>query len=135
MAARLKDKKIKVYRAEGTYNLGTVSYVYRPVHPGELWAYMRDASAVEFYNSHAIGTNEEAQFTINWRPDVTARMAVVYRGQWFEINRVDAFEGYKEDLRLFVKSMGVPSAVEEYSLKARNLRAGQERVHHSLKDR
>jgi len=107
----LKDKKITIY------NYCTIEdengfYVskYRPIHSGELWAYVRGLSAEEYNNSHMAGTSEEAIFTINWRPDVEALMCVVYKGKWYQIKRVDAFEGYKDDLRLYVASMTAPKA-------------------------
>ena len=46
----LKDKKITIY-AEITDENGTgyTEIKYRPIHPGTVWAYMRDMSAREYY--------------------------------------------------------------------------------------
>jgi hypothetical protein len=41
-------------------------------------------------------------FTINWRQGVNAADCFIeYRGVFYDITRVDTFEGYKEDLKLY----------------------------------
>lgn len=77
-----------------------------------LWAYMRALSGEDYHNAPTAGDRDEAVLTVNWRPDITPNMCLVYRDQWYRITRVDAFEGYKDDLRLYVSSMGTPKAAD-----------------------
>lgn len=106
----LKDKKITIYRSIGENVSGFVKYKYQPIHPGQVWAYARDMSTEEYNSAHIHGTTEEAVFTVNWRADIKALMRIVYKGVWYEIKRVDAFEGYKDDLRLYVTRTNTPQA-------------------------
>jgi hypothetical protein len=43
------------------------------------------------------------QFIINWRRDIKPGMLIYYRETWYVVDRVDTFEGYKEDLKLLAK--------------------------------
>ncbi|MFU0536330.1 head-tail adaptor protein [Gardnerella swidsinskii] len=43
---------------------------------------------------------EEAPFIINYRTDITTTHVILYKGNLYEIIRVDVFEGYKSDLTL-----------------------------------
>lgn len=105
----LKDKKITIYQTIGSTTAGGFpQYKYRPIHPGQVWAYVRDMSSEEYYNAQVHGTREEAVFIVNWREDITALMRIVYKGVWYEIKRVDAYEGYKDDLKLFAVRTTTP---------------------------
>ncbi len=105
----LKDKKITIYEVitESTSG-GFYHSKYRPITPGRVWAYMRDMSTEEYNTSFMSGTKEEAVFTVNWRSDIKALMHIVYKGVWYEIKRVDAYEGYKDELKLFVVRTHTP---------------------------
>ena len=39
-------------------------------------------------------------FRVNYRPDLTTSNVIRYNGGLYNINRIDAFEGYKQDLTL-----------------------------------
>ena len=99
---KLKDKKVIIYQE--VYE-PTLPYVdkraYRPVHPGKLWAYIRQLSAGEFYAAKAVQQTEEVIFTVNYRPDISQKCAVSYKGVFYDITRVDTFEGYKDNLHLY----------------------------------
>ena len=99
----LKDKKIAIYRKfVDKDNAGFAMPVYAPIHPGRLWAYVRQLSASEFYAAKAVQQSEEMLFTINYRRDVTAADCFIeYKGIFYDITRVDTYEGYKEDLKLY----------------------------------
>ena len=98
----LKDKKIIIYKAVYTENeIGEQIAKYQPIHPGKLWAYVRQLSAKEYFAAAAAQNTEEMLFTVNWRPDITPQMYIEYKGVWYDIKRVDTFEGYKENLHLY----------------------------------
>ena len=98
----LKDKKIILYRSEIVKDeAGFAAAKYAPLHPGQLWAYVRQLSAREVFAAQAVQQQEEMLFVINWRGDVDAHCFVGFRGVLYNITRVDTFEGYKADLRLY----------------------------------
>lgn len=99
----LKDKKIILYKkttVKDSAGFSTTKYI--PIHAGKLWAYVRQLSANEFYAAKAVQQTEEMLFTVNWRDDVSAADCFVeYKGVFYNIMRVDTFEGYKEDLKVY----------------------------------
>ena len=99
----LKDKKIILYRAQRSKDsAGFSTAKYIPIHAGRLWAYVRQLSASEFYAARAVQQTEEMLFAINWRDDVSAVDCYIeYRGVFYNITRVDTYEGYKEDLKVY----------------------------------
>jgi SPP1 family predicted phage head-tail adaptor len=102
----LKDKKITIYTTIVTENdIGGQIVRYQPIHPGKLWAYVRQLSAKEYFAAAAVQNTEEMLFTVNWRPDITPQMYIEYKGVWYNIQRVDTFEGYKENLHLYASQM------------------------------
>jgi len=102
----LKDKKIKIYKKVLTEDdIGNQIAAYKPIHPGKLWAYVRQLSAKEYFAAMAVQNSEEMLFTVNWRPDIAPQMYIEYKGVWYDIKRVDTFEGYKENLHLYASEM------------------------------
>lgn len=98
----LKDKKITIYRTIITEDeWGNQISSYQPIHPGKLWAYVRQLSATEYFAAAQVQNREEMLFTVNWRPDITPLNYISYKGTWYNIKRVDTFEGYKENLHLY----------------------------------
>jgi len=102
----LKDKKIILYRVEHVNDAaGFATAKYTPVHAGQLWAYVRQLSAREFYAAQAAQRSEDMLFVVNWRADMSPDWLVRYRGVFYNITRVDTFEGYKQDLRLYAAKL------------------------------
>ena len=103
----LKDKKIILYRAEqSTDKEGfPTAAKYKPIHDGRLWAYVRQLSASEFYAAKAVQNSEEMLFVVNWRGDLTADLYIEYKGVFYNVTRVDTFEGYKEDLKVYAAKL------------------------------
>ena len=99
----LKDKKIILYHTEHSNDSEGFSIIKYIPFTGQIWAYVRQLSASEFYASRAVHQTEEMLFVVNWRPDVDANCFIAYRGVFYNITRVDTFEGYKQDLRLYAK--------------------------------
>lgn len=106
---RHKDKKIIIYRVENIYEPGDMPISrYKPIHPGMLWAYVRQQSASEYYAAMAVQATEEILFVVNWRSDLiapdTKSLYIFYKGAWYDVQRIDTFEGYKEDLQIYGKA-------------------------------
>ena len=103
----LKDKKIIIYKKYSIKDsAGFATIIYKPIHPGRLWAYTRQLSASEYYASAALQQKEEMFFTVNWREDVNAADCFIeYKGIFYNITRVDTFEGYKDDLKLYASRL------------------------------
>lgn len=102
---KIKDKKIIIYKSVLTEDeIGNQVEKWRPIHPGSLWAYYRQLSATEFFASATTNYQETALFAVNWRNDISADMQILYKGKWYIITRIDDYEGYKDSLKVYVKS-------------------------------
>lgn len=101
----IKDKKITILKKES--NSGPMpGETEVPIQGGEnIWAYYRYASANEVSIASTIGYKVEAVFRINWRDDLTYDMKVRFRGQDYEIKRIDDFEGYKRDITIHANTL------------------------------
>ena len=112
---RLKDKKIELYRkTTGVNDVGMPSTVYRKMHPGTLWAYVRHQSSREYLAAKAAQITETILFEVNWRPDINlaslANLFIVFKGQWYNLARLDSYEQNKTSIRLYANSMKAPDA-------------------------
>lgn len=67
------------------------------------WAYFRSLSGSEIYAAYQQIALEEVLFVVNWQSGITPAMRVIFKGDMYEIVRVDTFEGYKGDVRLYCK--------------------------------
>ncbi len=116
-----KDKKIIIY--EAIYNQepgGFPSCTYKPIHPNKLWAYVRQLFAHEKYMAATIKVEEEMLFVVNWRQDLASPKASIglyieYNGYWYDVKRIDTFEGYKQDLQVYGKLEISPPKEESIS--------------------
>lgn len=68
-----------------------------------VWAYFRQLSGKEIFAAAAYRYDEEVLFTINYRNDITTACFVEYNGVKYNVNRIDTFEGYKQDITLYCK--------------------------------
>lgn len=112
---RHKDKKIIIYKRTSTQNAsGYPIEAYTPIHPNKLWAYVRQQSASEYYAAYAVQITEDMLFVVNWRADLitdqTLSLYILYKGLWYNVQRIDTFEGYKEDLQIYGKLVRTPDA-------------------------
>ena len=98
---KIKDKKISfVKKQRMTDEVGTPigDFEYVPVIPN-VWAYVRQTSAQEVYNSIAgVGYEVDILFSVNHREGLSNDLTIDYNGKYYEIKRIDYFEGYKEDI-------------------------------------
>lgn len=104
---KLKDKKISIYRYTegGTDDDGfPTENIYVKIHEGKLWAYYRQTSANEYFRAMTNQYTEDAIFVLNWRSDLDPRTDVIlYNHRIYDINRVDDYEGYKQDIQISAK--------------------------------
>lgn len=99
-----KDKKIRILSyVHSVDSMGFGIDEWQPIHSGRLWAYYRQLSGNEYYASAMVNATEEVVFTINYRTDVTTEMLIEYGGKYYDITRIDNFEGYKDDLNIYGK--------------------------------
>ena len=61
--------------------------------------YLKDKQIILYRAQHS--KDEEMLFVLNWRPDLDPDCFIEYRNIFYNITRVDPFEGYKEDLKLY----------------------------------
>ena len=99
---KLKDKKIQIYSMTDIAEPGDMpNFVFAPIHTGTLWAYFRQLSGTEHYIAMQQQVMEEVLFRINWRNDLVTTCIVKYKGLYYDIKRIDPFEGYKDDISLY----------------------------------
>ena len=96
---RIKDKKITIYTKEWD-NKNDVR-LYIPVHPGKVWAYVRQLSGEEVLFAKQRDNVEDIQFVVNYRPDYADWYGIIYNGIYYHITRVDTYEGYKGELTVY----------------------------------
>ena len=105
MKRLLKDKKITIYEyAQIPDGYGGSTSGYTPI-ASPLWAYVRQTSGKEYYQAMQVDVKEEMLFAINYRDDITTALYIKYKDVFYNITRVDTFEGYKDDLKLYATTM------------------------------
>lgn len=100
---KLKDKKIEILAVR---NVPTENGFYTEtlISTGApVWAYFRHLSGKEIFAASAHMAVEEVLFTINWRAGLDTTHVIRFNGALYDITRVDTFEGYREDLKLYAK--------------------------------
>lgn len=103
MKKQLKDKKIQILVSTTTAIPGkTPKKTWALMHTGTLWAYVRQLSQLEYFSAKAASLKEEMLFVINWRNDIDPlKTCIKYKDKYYYVSRVDTYEGYKQDLKLF----------------------------------
>lgn len=106
----LKDKKIDIYKGVSSSSYGVQTTVYSKLLSA-LWAYYKqDNGSSTLTTSMTLkvyDTTERAVFVINRRPELRAeqlsKLKLVFNGRVYDIDRIDDYEGYKEDYKLICK--------------------------------
>jgi head-tail adaptor len=107
---RVKDKKVIIYTRKND--------IYTPLHPGQLWAYFRQLSGDEIHRAKQDRREEDTQFIVNYRPDHADWDYIACHGIFYNITRVDTFEGYKDDLTIYahnIQGQPDPEEVREWA--------------------
>lgn len=103
----LKDKKADIFKNTGAGGQDSEGYPlpdqWRPITPAPLWCYTKQLSQDQLYYSHAIGQEETRLFVFNNYPGIVLYDLIRYKGEWYQITRVDTKDDYKGDLFLYVK--------------------------------
>ena len=100
---KLKDKKIEILTVQSIINEN--GYQEETLEPicSPVWAYFRHLSGKEYYAANAEQVQEEVLFQTNWRAGLSTAHVIRFNGVLWDITRVDTFEGYKGDLKLYCK--------------------------------
>ena len=100
---KLKDKKIEILAGQNVVNEnGYAVEKLKPICP-PVWTYFRHLSGKEYFAANAEQVKEEVLFQVNYRADITTTHVIRYNGVLWDITRVDTFEGYKADLKLYCR--------------------------------
>lgn len=100
----LKDKRLSVW----SYTTQTIKGVTTKVYHKEyslIWAYYRHNGGNATLTGTSIKVYDEnaaALFVINKRP-VNITWLVIYNHKIYEITRVDDYEGYQDDIKVYCK--------------------------------
>ena len=108
MKHMLKDKKIDLVKITlGQGDFGQPIEIEEPLPNGEnIWAYYRHASGSEFFAAAQTNHKLEVVFIINWRDDLDPTdVKVRYKGELYDITRIDDFEGYKNDIKIYASKL------------------------------
>ena len=98
---KLKDKKIDIQGVQYVTDK-YVNHKKETVTIAMVWAYFRQLSGNEIYRA-TTQTEETVMFRINYRSDISTDNIIKYKGTLYNITRVDVYEGYKNDLKLYCK--------------------------------
>lgn len=107
MKGKVRDKKIVIYQQRNVAENGEMPKMkYVPIHSGRLWAYVRQTSGTEVFYASGEYSSESMVFEIAWRDDVeSVGHFVEYKGIFYDIKRVDTFEGYKDSITITADKM------------------------------
>lgn len=101
----IKDKKISILQEVDTGETdeyGDPVKAWLPIPGGaNIWAYYRHVSGSEFFAAQQVNVKEEVVFEINWRNDISPTMRIGFRDKQYCITRIDDYEGYKGDLKIY----------------------------------
>lgn len=102
---KIKDKKIKFFEYANTGDsISGTSPVKAYYGNGKsFWSYFRALSGKEYFSSDAVQEGQNAEFVINYNPDIKEKMFIEFSGSIYNIVHVDPFEGYKGDIKLTAK--------------------------------
>lgn len=103
---KLKDKKVDILRKKLVEDAEGMPYEYYEYVHKNIWAYYRAASQSETMNAGIAGISLSAIFIVNWTKNITVNDYLEYEGNVYEIDFLDYFEGYKQDLKLTATSIG-----------------------------
>mgnify|MGYP000908871585 CR=1 FL=1 len=103
----LKDKKINILVSQNVAEPGDMPrWEWAPIQSGGIWAYYRQLSGEERFTALMVQAQEEALFVISWKNGITTDMLIEFRGKYYNITRIDDFEGNKTDIRMYAKFSG-----------------------------
>jgi len=96
----LKDKKVEILKQVHTQDESGFTHTTLE-HVATVWAYFRQLSAKEVFAAATVNYKEEILLQIGYRTDIDNTNVIRYNGILYDITRLDTFEGYKDDLKLY----------------------------------
>lgn len=102
----LKDKKAQLYKVEhnGQDSSGySLPDSYYPAATAPIWCYSRQLTQDQLFAAMAVSQQETRLFIFNYYKGVDVYDVISYRGEWYEVTRVDTTDDYKGDLFIYVK--------------------------------
>lgn len=100
----LKDKRLSVWSFTTQVIKGVTTKVYQKEY-SLIWAYYRHnrgTAALEGSDLRFYDENAAALFVINKR-EIQAPWLIAYNHKIYEITRIDDFEGYQDDIKVYCK--------------------------------
>lgn len=100
----LKDKRLSIWSFTSTTSHGVPVRTYSKEY-SLIWAYYRHnggSAAITGSSIKVYDENGEALFVINKRK-VDIDWLVIYNHKIYEIKRIDDYEGYNDDIKLYCK--------------------------------
>ena len=105
---KIKDKKIQIYQEETLRDkFGSPIGTGLVLKHNDIWAYVRQTSASEYWQNEYLSSQVyivDLLITINYRKGLNNDMIIRYNDKLYSIQRLDYFEGYKEDILISVKT-------------------------------
>ena len=113
----LKDKKADIFkRVITTDSMGGRISRYVPISEKSLWCYAKQLRQDLYFTARAYQIEETRMFVFGFNPQIKVYDLVRYRGNWYEITRVDTDDDYNGDMFVYVKDCNTPndSEIKEY---------------------
>lgn len=113
----LKDKKAQAYKRVVSLIDGFNTTAYYPVEKQTLWVYAKQLTQDQVYAAAAAGRNE-TRFFVFTNCIVTRKLKLYdligYRGEYYEITRIDTADDYAGDMYIYVKLCDKKPNVKDY---------------------
>ena len=110
----LKDKKAQIYKKKDIAEAGDMPReVYIPISSSSLWCYAAQLSQDRIYQAKGVGVDEYRFFVFNHLKNVDVNDALLYRGKWYNITRVDTQDDYNTDTFIYVNDMSIHETPDE----------------------
>ena len=110
----IKDKKAQIYKFMNvSVGGGMPRDQYIPIAAAPLWCYTSQLSQNRIYQALGVGKNETRYFVFNYLKNVEVNDALLYRGNWYNITRVDTKDDYNTDTFIYVENMDNPPSEED----------------------
>lgn len=105
-----KDKKVKLMKGTTTRDkYGNSVRAYRYLTAAAIWAYARQLSQDQKFAAAQYGDHETRLFVLNYRTDLEVYDFIEYRGEFYEITRLDTQDDYNGELFVYVKEAATGS--------------------------
>lgn len=98
--AYLKDKKAEVF--EIVYDDYDDEW-WRPITPAPMWCYTRLVSESKKYEARLVDEAITRDFVFNYNAKIEVDSIIRYKGEWFQVERVDTQDDYRGDMHVTVR--------------------------------